>query len=254
MISLDTENILNFKVTQESLDSCVDSILSWITRGKSCRWLACINPHSYVVALSDPLFFNALHAADYLIPDGAGIVLASRLQQGNITNRITGSDIFSELHQRLDTTGGRVFFLGSTEETLSDIRARIAVDYPNIQVVGTYSPPFKPTYTQKENDEMIAAINTAQPDVLWVGMTAPKQEKWIFEHRDRLQVKFAASVGAVFDFYAGKIKRSHPFFQRLGLEWFPRLIQEPRRLFKRNFVSSPLFLFHVFFQKRGSSK
>ena len=92
---------------------------------------------------------------------------------------------------------------------------------------------------------MVTAVNAAAPDVLWVGMTAPKQEKWILENHARLNVKFAAAIGAVFDFYTGKVKRSHPVFQRLGLEWLPRLIQQPRRLWRRMFVSAPIFIWHV---------
>jgi Teichoic acid biosynthesis proteins len=125
------------------------------------------------------------------------------------------------------------------------MKQRMARDYPNIKVVGTYSPPFKDVYSQAELDEMIHVVNAAAPDVLWVGMTAPKQEKFIFENRLRLNVKFAAAVGAVFDFYTGNVKRSHPWFLNHSLEWLPRLIQEPRRLWKRTFFSAPLFLFHV---------
>ena len=246
MKKLLSENVLGYQIVQEGIQSSAESIFSWISQGDYCRWLACINPHSYVVSLNDPVFSNALNAADWLIPDGSGIILASRLQKGNILDRVTGSDIFLEVHKRLNEEGGSVFFLGSTTDTLADIQTRMTVDYPNISVVGTFSPPFKPQYSTEENDEIIAAINAVQPDVLWVGMTAPKQEKWIFEHLDKINVKFAAAVGAVFDFYTGRVKRSHPIFQRLGLEWLPRLVQEPRRLFKRNFVSSPIFLYCVF--------
>ena len=93
------------------------------------------------------------------------------------------------------------------------------------------------------------AINEARPDVLWVGMTAPKQEKWIYENRSGLDVKFIGPIGAVFDFYAGSVKRSHPLFQRMGLEWLPRLIRQPRRLWRRNFISNPSFLLRVALQK-----
>ncbi|KJS08382.1 MAG: hypothetical protein VR73_05950 [Gammaproteobacteria bacterium BRH_c0] len=210
---------------------------------RSCQWLACLNPHSYAVAKGDAQFNAALMDADWLIPDGAGILLASRIQGGNIRERITGSDIFWQMHKLMDRAGGlRVFFLGSTEETLTLIYSKMAVDFPNIQVVGTYSPPFKPEYSPQELDEMIDAINATQADVLWVGMTAPKQEKWIYVNRERLEVRFAAAIGAVFDFYTGRVKRSHPVFQWLGLEWLPRLVQQPRRLWRRMFISAPIFL------------
>jgi N-acetylglucosaminyldiphosphoundecaprenol N-acetyl-beta-D-mannosaminyltransferase len=96
-----------------------------------------------------------------------------------------------------------------------------------------------------ELEAMIAAINQASPDILWVGMTAPKQEKWIHQNLHRLDVRFAAAIGAVFDFYTGRVIRSHPVFQRLGLEWLPRLIQEPGRLWRRMFISAPVFMWHV---------
>jgi len=140
-----------------------------------------------------------------LIPDGAGVVLASKILGGQIRERVTGSDIFKGVLEALDRKGGHsVFFLGATEETLAVIRARMAVDYPNVRVAGTYSPPFKPQYSRDELDAMVAAINEAAPDVLWVGMTAPKQEKWIHAECGRLNVKFVAAVGAVFDFISGK--------------------------------------------------
>jgi N-acetylglucosaminyldiphosphoundecaprenol N-acetyl-beta-D-mannosaminyltransferase len=110
---------------------------------------------------------------------------------------------------------------------------------------GAYSPPFKEVFSEADSRKMVDAVNAAKPDVLWVGMTAPKQEKWIHQHRDRLNVRFIGAVGAVFDFYTGRVKRSSPVFQKLGLEWLPWLIQEPRRLFYRNFVSTPKFLIKV---------
>jgi len=191
----ETEDILGYRVDRRGLEDCVDDVIAWI-KGDACRWLACLNPHSYVVALDDPAFAKALHEADWLVPDGQGIVLASRLLGGAIRRRVTGSDIFAGVNRHLNDAGGRsVFFLGSTEETLAAIRARMAVDYPRVRVAGTWSPPFKPEYTAAENEAMLAAINAAAPDVLWVGMTAPKQEKWLHANRARLDVKFAAAVG-----------------------------------------------------------
>lgn len=224
----------------------MNDVVRRIESGDWTGWLACLNPHSYVLALSDRKFSDALRDADWLIPDGIGLVLASRWLRGGIRERVTGSDIFSGVHERLSQRGGySVFFLGSTEETLAEIRAQMRTDFPDLRVAGTYSPPFSTAYTAQENEAIVAAVNLAAPDVLWVGMTAPKQEKWIFENRARLNVKFAGAVGAVFDFYSGRVKRSHPVFQRLGLEWLPRLIREPRRLWRRMFVSAPWFAWHV---------
>ncbi|MCG6533984.1 MAG: WecB/TagA/CpsF family glycosyltransferase [Syntrophales bacterium LBB04] len=244
------ENILGYNVNTLSVDECADELFQSLKDGKSI-WLACFNPHSYAMALQDETFTRALKSADVLIPDGTGIVLASRLLGGTIKARVTGSDVFAGLHKRMNAAGGMsVFFLGSTEETLLLMRQRMARDYPNVQVAGTYSPPFTAEFSDADNNMMIEAINKARPDVLWVGMTAPKQEKFIFENRLRLEVNFAAAVGGVFDFFAGTIRRNvGSWFLSHGLEWLPRLMQEPRRLWKRTFVSAPLFLLHVLKQR-----
>lgn len=241
-----TTRFLEYEIAADSIEECVDTIARSISETSGPRWLACLNPHSYAIARDDPDFLQALREADWLVPDGAGVVMASRFLGCPVHERITGSDIFRGLHDRLNRRGGAsIFFLGSTEEVLADIRRRMAADYPNLRVAGTFSPPYKAEFSQADLDEMIAAINAAKPDVLWVGMTAPKQEKWIRQNGDKLDVKFIGAVGAVFDFYTGRIKRSPVVFQKMGLEWLPRLIQEPRRLWRRNFVSSPQFLLCV---------
>ena len=250
MITTTTEDILGYRVIQDPQAHCLDVVADWIATGDGHRWLACLNPHSYALALNDPPFAWALRAADWLIPDGAGTVLASKLLGGQIRDRITGSDVFWGLNRRLDARGGcSCFCLGSSEDTLGLITARLARDFPNVRVAGVYAPPFKGEFSPEDDAAMLAAINAVRPDVLWVGMTAPKQEKWIARHQDQLDVKFSAAVGAVFDFYSGRVKRSHPVFQRLGLEWLPRLIQQPRRLWRRMGVSAPIFLWHVLRQR-----
>ncbi len=215
------------------------------------RWLACANPHSLEVARADAAFAAALHAADLLVPDGVGMVLASRILGGRIRARVTGSDIFLGLNAALSARGGTsCFFLGSTDENLAAIRDRMAADFPGVRVAGVYSPPFRDEFTDADDAAMVAAVNAAAPDVLWVGMTALKQEKWLHRNLAQLEtVRFAAAVGAVFDFYTGRVRRSHPAFRRLGLEWLPRLLRQPRRLWRRNFVSNPRFLMRVIWQR-----
>jgi N-acetylglucosaminyldiphosphoundecaprenol N-acetyl-beta-D-mannosaminyltransferase len=246
------EDILGYQVTTAGKDECLDLIMSWLKAGLRRKYFVCANPHSLEIALDDDVFDQALKGADLAVPDGVGIVIASRILRGSIRDRVTGSDIFRGLNSRMQKEGGfSVFFLGASEDTLKDIREKMAVDYPSIKVSGTFSPPFKPEFSDNENAVMVAAVNAAAPDVLWVGMTAPKQEKWILRNLDRLNVGFIAPVGAVFDFYTGRIKRSHPFFQALGLEWLPRLLREPGRLWRRNFVSNPHFLARVLRAGRG---
>ncbi len=251
-VAVSGEQLLDYRVVNDGADRLVESIGTWIEEGDRCRWFACMNPHSWVVARSNAVFARALRQADWLVPDGQGIVLASRLFGGRIRERVTGSDVFNGINGFLDRTGGRVFFLGSTEETLDGIRQRSGRDWPGIAIAGTWSPPFVPRFSAEDTDRMVEAINAARPQVLWVGMTAPKQEMWVFENFHRLEtVRFAGAIGAVFDFYAGNIRRSHPLFLRTGLEWLPRLLREPRRLWRRNFVSTPLFLFHLTARRLG---
>lgn len=252
MNQLPAEKILGYSIVSYKPAQCIEHICAWLRTDKVKKVFICANPHSLVQAKNDPAFQQAIHEADLVTPDGSGVVLASKILGGTIRERVTGSDIFWGLSAAFDTIGGNsYFFLGSTEETLAAIQQKMAREYPNIRFAGSYSPPYKTEFSNEENRCMVEAVNAAKPDVLWVGMTAPKQEKWIHQHRDQLDVKFIGAIGAVFDFYVGNVRRSHPIFQKIGLEWLPRLLQEPRRLWRRNFVSSPLFLWEVIKQKVG---
>jgi N-acetylglucosaminyldiphosphoundecaprenol N-acetyl-beta-D-mannosaminyltransferase len=249
-----TENILGYRVTTAPAAVCIARILQWIAVGERGRYLVCANPHSLEVARGDGIFSEALRQADLVVPDGIGVVLASRLLGGEIRERITGSDIFLGLNGALnEQKRGSVFFLGASEATLACMVEKMRMDFPGLTVAGVYAPPFKAQFSASDNEAMLAAVNRARPHVLWVGMTAPKQEKWIHQNREKLNVPFIGAVGAVFDFYTGKVKRSHPVFQKAGLEWLLRLVQEPRRLWRRNFVSNPLFVLHVIKEHLRSS-
>jgi N-acetylglucosaminyldiphosphoundecaprenol N-acetyl-beta-D-mannosaminyltransferase len=240
------EVILGYAVDTLTLNECTTSVIENLARPGECKWLACLNPHSYVVGIDDEVFSSALKDANWLIPDGVGVVYASKLLGGNVRQRVSGPDFFFSLNDEINRLGGvRVFFLGGADNTLSLILERMKRDYPGIQLAGSYSPPFKEKFSAEDIDEMIASVNAANTDILWVGLSAPKQEKWIYENRDRLNVKFIGAVGAVFDFYAETVRRSPLIFQKMGLEWLPRLLQQPRRLWRRMFVSAPIFIWHV---------
>lgn len=206
-----------------------------------------INAHSYNTALKDPLFAEALMKGDVLIPDGASIVMACRKLKAKSQplERIAGWDLFSFEMEKLNKRGGKCFFMGSSEKVLGLIRQRVAVDYPNIQVE-TYSPPYKPEFSKEDNESILEAINQADPDLLWIGMTAPKQEKWTYTHWKELNVHcHVGTIGAVFDFYAGTVKRAPLWWQEHGLEWLYRLIKEPRRMWRRYVLGNVLFLYNI---------
>jgi N-acetylglucosaminyldiphosphoundecaprenol N-acetyl-beta-D-mannosaminyltransferase len=245
-VSGKTVSVLGYAVSARGLRADVDYAWSLFTSGAVQRFIACANPHSLVTAQVDSEFASALRYADLLLPDGVGILVAGALQRSRFPERVSGSDLFATFSERANREGGVSYaFLGSSRSVLDRILARLAVDYPNIRVAAEISPPYKEAFSADENVEMIRAINLAQPDVLWVGMTAPKQEKWILQHRARLDVKLIGAIGAVFDFYAGTKKRAPQWVCDLGFEWLPRLVREPRRLWRRNFVSSPRFLVAV---------
>jgi N-acetylglucosaminyldiphosphoundecaprenol N-acetyl-beta-D-mannosaminyltransferase len=209
--------------------------------------VACANPHSLVVAQSDAHFLEALQECDEVVADGAGLVLGCRLAGMAPPPRITGYDFFQAVMTELDLVGGRAFFLGSRPTVLSRIRSRAVEDYPSVQIQ-TLSPPYG-DWSEAENNEVLEAIRVAQPDVLWVGMTAPRQEKWVHANARKLQVPVFGSIGAVFDYYAGTVDRAPAWYRDRGVEWLYRLVREPRRLWKRTLVSAPIFLWLAFCQR-----
>ncbi len=264
--------------------------LSRIPAGKML--INTINAHSYNTAQNDALFAEALRNGDYLIPDGASIVMACRWLKAKSQpkERIAGWDLFvhemnkvneecrqqnEELKKQRSATVGKadeeccdinscnnnssfnlhssfkkkVMFLGSSEAVLAKIIQEASYLYHNIEVV-IYSPPYKPVFSEEDNRAMVEAINNANPDLLWIGMTAPKQEKWVYEHWDELDIHcHVGTIGAVFDFFAGTARRAPEWWQKHGLEWFYRLLMEPKRMWRRYLIGNALFLLNIFRDK-----
>lgn len=207
-----------------------------------------INAHSYNTALKDAFFAEALMKGDALIPDGASIVMACRKLKAKSqpTERIAGWDLFTMEMERLNQKGGTCFFMGSSEKVLNLIREKAKTVYPNIRIE-TYSPPYKPEFSEEENQAIIEAINRANPDLLWIGMTAPKQEKWAYRHWNELDIHcHCGTIGAVFDFFAGTMERAPLWWQEHSLEWLYRLLKEPKRMWRRYIIGNTLFIWNVF--------
>jgi N-acetylglucosaminyldiphosphoundecaprenol N-acetyl-beta-D-mannosaminyltransferase len=219
--------------------------LESIPQGK--KLINTINAHSFNTAQNDTLFAAALQNGDYLIPDGASIVKACRWlkTKSQPQERVAGWDLFEFEMGRLNEKGGRCMFMGSSPKVLALIVERAKTVYPNIEVV-TYSPPYKPVFTEEDNRAIIQAINDADPDLLWIGMTAPKQEKWTYSHWGELNIHcHVGTIGAVFDFFAGTYQRAPRWWQEHSLEWLYRLIKEPRRMWRRYVIGNPLFLWNI---------
>jgi N-acetylglucosaminyldiphosphoundecaprenol N-acetyl-beta-D-mannosaminyltransferase len=200
-----------------------------------------INQYSFCIAEEDVAFKKALQQSDILLPDGIGIVVAAKILNNDKIFKIAGADVHKYLLDDLNKKGGKCFYLGSSQKTLDKIVARILEEYTNIEVE-TYSPPYKNKFSDFDSQQMIDEVNTFKPDVLFVGMTAPKQEKWTHKHKDVLDAKIICSIGAVFDFYAGTIVRPNKFWINLGLEWLIRLLKEPKRMSRRYLYYGPVFI------------
>jgi N-acetylglucosaminyldiphosphoundecaprenol N-acetyl-beta-D-mannosaminyltransferase len=207
-----------------------------------------INQYSFCVAEQDSAFKKALLGSDILLSDGMAVVTAVRLLSGQKIKKIAGADVHLHLLQELEQKGGSCFYLGSSEATLLKIKERMAIEFPNVRV-GTYSPAYRPEFLHDKKSKKVEAVNAFQPDVLFVGMTAPKQEKWAYSHKDYLDVKIICSIGAVFDFYAGTVERPSSFWIDLKLEWFARLLKEPKRMWKRYLYYGPIFVGRILWEK-----
>ena len=203
-----------------------------------------LNTHSYVVAKKDIKFKEALLASDVLIPDGIGMVKAIKYLNQKIINRITGYDLLIYSLNYLNKSNGKCFFMGSTNTVLISIKKRIIREYKNIEV-GYYSPPFKSEFTNKDDKNIIDSINKFRPDILFIGMTAPKQEKWVYLNKNNLDAKAICSIGAVFDYYAGTVNRPSLFWREKGFEWLVRFFKNPLKLWQRNLISMPIFIFDI---------
>ncbi|MBR6933321.1 MAG: WecB/TagA/CpsF family glycosyltransferase [Bacteroidales bacterium] len=202
-----------------------------------------ISPNSYGISQKDSDMDKALKGVDFLILDGVYFGLWPLLRYGKKARRITGWDSFIYYLERMQEVGGKVFLLGSTPETLRKMTSRILVEYPAVQV-DSYSPPFKPEFDQDDNRKMIEAVNSFSPDILVVGMTAPKQEKWAYFNMPFLHAHVSIAVGNVFDWYAGNTRRPGKFWQKAGLEWFVRIFYRPE-IFKRNISNQMVFFRHL---------
>lgn len=232
----ETTNVLGYDVFSSSLDVLdpdIDKIL-----------INTISPNSYGLALKDKEFEVALKKTDFLILDGVGIALGSLLINGKDIKKICGQDCFDYLIDLANKSKWKVFFLGSTDQTLKKIQERIKIEFPSVKV-GSYSPLFKKEFSQEDNNRMVEAINSFEPDVLFVGMTAPKQEKWAYKHRDIVNARIISTIGNVFDWYAGNSKRPAKIWIDLRLEWLARIFLRPE-IFRRNTGNQLRFLRDVF--------
>ena len=210
--------------------------------------LSCVflNPHSVVLAQQDTEFRQALTTASAVFCDGVGLSLASLLLNRRSVHRVYGYEFFLALSRELSQRSlGHVFFIGGSEEDLQALTAKYRADFPGILAIDCYAPPFRAEFSEAEIADMGKRIAARGADILWLGLGSPKQEKVLRRLMPHCDVSCGAAVGAVFDFYSGKIPHAPGWVRRLGLQWLHRLTLEPKRLWRRTLISMPIFVSQV---------
>ncbi len=212
-------------------------------RSQKPRTVNTISPNSYGLAAKNPSLEWALGSSDYLVLDGVYFALASLLLRGKNICRNQGPDVFHHFMERLNQMGGSAFFLGSSQATLYLIKRNAAIRYPHVKVF-TYPPPFVAEFSKQDDEKMINAINQVRPDIVFIGMTCPKQEIWAVRNVNRLQTGLVIGIGNVFDWFAGTQRSIHPVWFTLRLGWLVRIFLRPE-IFRRNIGNQLIFFYHL---------
>jgi len=233
---------LNMPVALERLSRAIE---------EGQRGYVCVTGvHGVMEAQSDPEFRSILNRSLMTTPDGMPMVWVGRSQGHQSMSRVYGPDLMLELCRRSAERGYTHFLYGGADGVAEELRAKLERRFPGLRVVGTYTPPFRPLNAGEERD-LMERVAELKPDVLWVGLSTPKQERFMNQYFTRLDTRVMIGVGAAFDMHSGRTKQAPRWMQRSGLEWFYRLTQEPRRLFKRYAVNNPRFVFRMLLQSAG---
>ena len=232
---MEKENILGIDVCITNYDQLFENIVSDIDKNKKA-FVVAINPEKVLKARHDKQFKNILNSADYQIPDGIGIIWASKIKNGRINKRITGIDAMIMLCDLSSKKGYRVFLYGAEENVIHQTEINLKKQYPNLQIVGTMNG------YEKNNKKIIDSINKSKADIIFIGTGSPRQERWIYNNMNNTCVKIFQGVGGSFDVISGKSKRASKLLQNMGLEWLYRLVKEPKRFFRQLKLIEYLFL------------
>ncbi len=225
--------VTNMAKTVELIEKNIEKL-----RGK---YICVGNVHTTVMAHDDANYHTVQKEAAFVLPDGKPLSVYSQKHGFTEAERVTGPDLMLELFKR--ENGLKHYFYGSTQETLDMLREKLKEQYPNLKIAGMVSPPFH-ELSEEEDAEAVRAINESGADVIWVGLGAPKQENWMYAHKDKVN-GVMIGVGAGFDYHAGNIKRAPMWMQKMSLEWLYRLLQDPKRLFKRYLVTNTRYLYLI---------
>jgi N-acetylglucosaminyldiphosphoundecaprenol N-acetyl-beta-D-mannosaminyltransferase len=249
MIKLPRINVLGVGISAIDLPQAVGEIERWMADG-TAQYVNVCTVHTVMECRRDERLRRIVNGSGMSTPDGMPLVWLSRLHGYSNAGRVYGPDLMLAVCDRAQATGRRHFFYGGAPGVAERLACALRTRYPALIVAGTYSPPYRAADTDEDGD-VLAAINAAAPDIVWVGLGTPKQDYWVSRHRDRLTAPVLIAVGAAFDFHAGLLRQAPRWMQRSGLEWLFRLVQEPRRLAFRYLVYNPLFVLLVALQLAG---
>lgn len=242
-------NVLGVGISAVDLDQAAALVDDWVREGR--REYVCVTGmHGVMESQKDDSLRNIHNRSGMTTPDGMPMVWLCRLHGRRHVTRVYGPDLMLAVCRDSVVRKRRHFFYGGADGTPEKLKERLTKRFPGLQVVGTHSPPFRPLTPQEDAAEM-NSINRARPDIVWVGLSTPKQERWMASHRDAIVAPVLIGVGAAFDFHAGLSKQAPLVYQRSGLEWAYRLCQEPRRLWKRYLINIPIFLTCLLLQAVG---
>ena len=243
---LERVNVLGVGVSAINMHIALATIQRWIAARE--RHYVCItNVHAVMEAQRDEGLRAVLNSAGMVTPDGMPLVWLSRLHGARHVERVYGPDLLLTCCELSLQRGYTHFLVGGAEGVADLLANRLRARFPGLRIVGTASPPFR-AMSAAEDDALVRRVNEVAPDIVWVGLGAPKQERWMHDHRSALQAPVIVGVGAAFDFHSGVKPQAPPWMQRSGLEWVFRLMTEPRRLWRRYLVNNPLFVWRVLLQ------
>lgn len=245
-------NILGVNISAITLSQAIDQITLWI-EGRTCKYVSVCNVHTVMECQKEPAMRKAVNEAGLATPDGMPLVWLGRWKSQAKVSRVYGPDLMLALCELSVEHGYSHYFYGGAEGVPQLLAARLQNRFPELKIAGAYSPPFRPLTAAKEA-QIVAQINQAAPDIVWVGLGTPKQDLWMAAHREQLTAPVLIGVGAAFDFHTGRIPQAPRWMQRVGLEWLFRLWQEPRRLWYRYLVYNSLFVTLVLLQTVGLRK
>ena len=240
-------NVLGTRIAAFNLETAVDQIDEWVSQEETGRYVCVTGVHGVMESLRDPEVRRVHNSASACVPDGMPMTWVGRFHGYHDMDRVYGPDLMLSLLSLSAQKGYTSFFYGGAEGVADELTIRMMERFPSLTVVGTFCPPFRPLNAE-ERSQVIANINRLQPDLLWVGLSTPKQERFMDEFHLALNTKVMLGVGAAFDFHTGRVSQAPRWMMRSGLEWFYRLCTEPRRLGPRYLRNNPSFLWNIFLQ------